>query len=85
MADLARPRRWARERNILSRRAFSEGAFEDAYGIAGDHRLDRGASYAELEFLAGWIGLTRLDLSSEALTRFTSLYHRTSMPISRAG
>lgn len=81
---LAHPNKWARERRILSRRAYSEGNFEDAYTIAGGHGLDRGASFAELEFLAGWIAMTGLDRSATALTHFTSLYHNTTMPISRA-
>ncbi|MCZ6605609.1 MAG: lytic transglycosylase domain-containing protein [Alphaproteobacteria bacterium] len=83
-AVLERPDLWAAERNIMSRRALEEGNYAGAYELAGGHRLDRGARFAELEFLAGWIGLTYLDLERSALRRFTSLYHRTAMPISRA-
>ncbi len=81
---LTRPDKWARERQIFARHVLGEGEYEDAYLIAGGHSLDRGTSFAELEFLTGWLALTRLDLADEALARFTSLYHNTSMPISRA-
>ena len=75
---------WARERSILSHRALEEGDYSTAFEIARDHGLDRGVAFAELEFLAGWLGLIRLDRAQVALDRFSSLYHRVSTPISRA-
>jgi soluble lytic murein transglycosylase len=76
--------RWAQEAQILARRALSDGLVRDAYRLAAAHRLESGIEFAESEFLAGWIGHTRLRDHTEALAHFSRLYANVNYPISRA-
>ena len=73
---------WWRERHILIRRAIEDGDFQRALNIAKDHRQTSGFSFAQAEFLTGWLYLRYADNPNKALERFTSLYNGVSSPIS---
>ena len=84
---LGRPEAWAERRAMLARYLMRNGRAKDAYRIAASHRIavDGGASaYADLEFLAGFIALRRLDDPKTALTHFNNLLAGVSTPISLA-
>ncbi len=86
-AALGRPEVWGARRALLARRALREGDPRAAYRLAANHYLTEGADYADLEWLAGFIALTRLDDAATALRHFQALRAAVSSPISlgRAG
>ncbi len=86
-AALGDPEVWAPRRALLARRALREGDPHLAYRLAANHHLTGGANYADLEWLAGFIALTRLDDPATALRHFRALRAAVSAPISlgRAG
>ncbi len=83
-APVMRPSKWWLERAILSRRSLREGDITLAYHLARNHKQTGGASYAEAEWLAGWIGLRFLRDYNVAFQHFRRLYKNVRYPISRA-
>ena len=83
-AELGRPEAWANERLIVARRLLDDNQIERAYRIAASNRLDSGAAYSELEFLAGWIALRDLQQPEAAYNHFVRLYNAVKLPISLA-
>jgi soluble lytic murein transglycosylase len=84
---LGRPEAWAERRAVLARYLMRNGKAREAYRVAANHYLptDSGASnYADLEFLAGFIALRRLDDPGAALKHFQHLLAGVSTPISLA-
>jgi soluble lytic murein transglycosylase len=84
---LGRPEAWAERRAVLARYLMRNGRAKEAYRIAANHHIpvDGGASaYADLEFLAGFIALRRLDDPETALKHFNHLLAGVSTPISLA-
>ena len=84
---LGRPEAWAERRAVLARYLMRNGKAQEAYRVAANHHLstDNGASaYADLEFLAGFIALRRLNDPGTALTHFQHLLAGVSTPISVA-
>lgn len=82
--NLVRPELWWAERTIEAHRALANGEASVAYKLAANHGLTRGASYAEAEFLSGWIALRFLDKPATALKHFEALYAHVSYPVSVA-
>ncbi len=83
-ALLVRPDKWWNERHILARRAIKEEKYEDAYELASRHGSPSGASFAEAEWLAGWLALRFLHDPAMAENHFTRLYEGVSYPISKS-
>ncbi|MCU0826258.1 MAG: lytic transglycosylase domain-containing protein [Tabrizicola sp.] len=84
---LGRPEAWAERRAILTRWLMRQGRPAEAYRVASSHWLPEGAgasSYADLEFLAGFIALRRLDDPATALKHFQHLKAGVKTPISLA-
>lgn len=82
--NLVRPGAWWTERGILVRRALRKDESSLAYRLAKDHGQTSGATFAEAEWLAGWIALRFLEDSEDALNHFTALYENVRFPISLA-
>lgn len=84
---LGRPAEWGRSRERLARRALQQGRAGRAYLIASTHGLKTGQRYASLEWLAGYIALTKLDDASAAAAHFRRFRIDVFTPISlgRAG
>lgn len=78
------PDRFWTERNIIARRALAEGLKHQAYGIASHHGSYEGESFAEGEWLAGWIALRFLQDPKLAFEHFQRMYHGVQYPVSRA-
>lgn len=72
------------ERNVLARESLLAGRAEEAYALLERHGLSRGASFAEAEFLAGWVALRYLQRPGVAAAHFRRLHDGVSLPISRA-
>jgi len=84
---LGRPEAWAERRAVLARYLMRTSDPKDAYRVAANHHLptDSGASaYADLEFLAGFIALRRLNDPVTAEQHFQHLLAGVSTPISLA-
>lgn len=84
---LGEPDRWAGWRRNLARRMMREGEAALAYRIATNHGLVEGSSYADLEWLAGYLALRKLDAPALALAHFELFSDTVWTPISlgRAG
>ncbi len=82
--DLGRPKLWWRERVIQARKTLNRGLVTDAYRLASQHGQIDSSSFAEAEWLAGWIALRFLGENEAAFGHFTRLYDAVFMPISRA-
>lgn len=81
-AALGRPEAWADGRRRLVRRAMSAGEHQLAYDLATPHGLTEGFAMADLEWLAGFTALRRLDRPDLARVHFARLRDRVSSPIS---
>lgn len=75
---------WWRERNLLVRRLMDDHRYQDAYNLVKDHGLSNGESFANGEWLAGWIALRMLKRPGIALAHFKRLYENVKTPISLA-
>ena len=81
---LGRPEDWAERRALLARRLARDGDARLAYRVAASHRLAGGSDYADLEFVAGFVALRRLDDPTTALMHFRRLSAAVATPISVA-
>lgn len=84
---LGDPDAWANRRRQLARDELLEGDARRAYEMAANHHLTEGSDLADLEWLAGYIALTRLDDPARALIHFQGHDDEVVTPISqgRAG
>ncbi len=81
-AALGEPFRWSGWRRVLARWEMREGRAEQAYILASRHYLTDGASYADLEWLSGYLSLTYLGDPTQALGHFENALRASSSPIS---
>ena len=81
-ASLGQPEAWAERRAVLARLLMRAGRASDAYRVAANHHLTEGSSFVDLEFLAGYIALRKLDDPATAATHFTRLQSAVVTPIS---
>ena len=86
-AGLGEPGRWAGWRRYLARAQMRDGEPQTAYALAARHGLVEGASFADLEWLSGYLALTYLDDPALALDHFQRFRRAVDTPISlgRAG
>ncbi|WP_288941417.1 lytic transglycosylase domain-containing protein [uncultured Roseovarius sp.] len=84
---LGEPGRWAGWRRYLARAQMREGNAQTAYDLASRHGLVDGSSFADLEWLSGYLALTYLDDPALALDHFQRFRAAVETPISlgRAG
>jgi soluble lytic murein transglycosylase len=86
---LGRPDMWMDRRANLARQALRRGDVETAYALAADNFSESrlGAEFADAEWVAGFIALTRLDDPERAIVHFERLGDAVVTPISlgRAG
>ena len=83
-ASLGQPEEWAARRAVLTRWLLRQDRPREAYKVASSHQLISGGSYAEMEFLSGFIALRRLNDPTTALAHFRHLEAGVSTPISLA-
>ncbi len=86
-AKLGRPEAWSNRRRGFARRAMRAGQNELAYWLASQHELSSGSNYADLEWLAGYIALRKLDAPAQAIIHFKNHRNAVRTPVSlgRAG
>ncbi|MFB0993700.1 MAG: lytic transglycosylase domain-containing protein, partial [Paracoccaceae bacterium] len=76
------PEAWAYKRASLVRALLRDNQPKLAYRVAASHQLSRGADFAVLEFLSGFIALRKLSDPHTALAHFQALEKAVSTPIS---
>jgi len=81
LADHGKKALWT-EKKIMSYWAIQEKKFQDAYDLTLNHGLTRGTSFAEAEFLAGWLALQKLGQAGIASQHFETLRNGVSTPVS---
>jgi len=79
---LVRPEIWWKERSILSRSLIYKKKYALAYKVSSNHSMNEGPSYAEAEWLSGWIALNFLQDPDMALEHFKNFYKNVGYPIS---
>ena len=82
--DTKYAKKWWRERHILIRREIEAKDWHTALQIVQQHQQTSGLSYAQAEFLNGWITLQHKNDAEQATTHFTNLYNKVSSPISKS-
>ncbi len=84
---LGEPLRWSYSRREVVRYELREGDAQRAYRAAAQHFVTEGETYIELEWLAGYIALTRLNDPALALRHFQNVEAATDGPVTsgRAG
>ena len=75
---------WWVERSYHAREMLTAGNYKDAYRLAAGHGLSGGGSFADAEFLAGWIALRYGKDPVAGFKHFVTLYGNVQAPISRA-
>lgn len=70
------------EKKRIAYWAISKKRYQDAYDMTLHHGITSGKYFAEAEFLAGWLALTKLNDSNQALRHFTTLKDGVSLPVS---
>ncbi|MEP2640134.1 lytic transglycosylase domain-containing protein [Roseobacter sp.] len=80
---LGKPEAWANRRRSMARDEMRDGLAERAYVIASRHFLASGSNYADLEWLAGYIALRKLNEPETALQHFRNHDAAVRSPISK--
>lgn len=73
---------WWKERNILARRAIEKQDYMLAYRLVSGHGMKEGLSFAQAEWMSGWLALRYLNKPKIAFDHFNRLYQNVSTPIS---
>ena len=81
---LSYPDLWAAERLEIAEIFMDGEEYGAAYRVLADHYAQSGALYHEVDWLAGWLALRKLDNPGAALDHFMTFYGEVSYPISRA-
>ena len=79
---LVRPDKWWIERSIMARALIYKKKYELAYKVSSKHSLDKGAEFAEAEWMSGWIALSFLNDPILAIDHFNNFYQNVGYPIS---
>lgn len=83
-SEIQNPEEWWQERHIIVRGLLQNGEYQKAYELSTIHVQDDGFAYAQAQWLAGWMALRFIHKPTEAYERFTALYTKVSMPISKS-
>ena len=82
--QMIRPDKWWEQRESVTRSLIYKKRYKTAYKISSEHSLSSGASFAEAEWLSGWIALTFLKSPEYAINHFQNFYNNVGYPISLA-
>ncbi len=82
--QMVRPDKWWDQRESVVRSLIYKKRYKTAYKIPSEHALSAGPSFAEAEWLSGWIALTFLNSPEYAINHFQNFYNNVGYPISLA-
>ncbi|WP_425083555.1 transglycosylase SLT domain-containing protein [Ruegeria profundi] len=82
---LGEPDKWAEGRRRLARLEMRQGSASRAYEVAANHHMtpEMGYGYADLEWLAGFLALRKLNDPATAVRHFQNFEAAVKSPISR--
>ncbi len=82
---LGEPDKWAEGRRRLARLEMRQGSAPRAYEVAANHHMtpEMGYGYADLEWLAGFLALRKLNDPATAVRHFQNFEGAVKSPISR--
>ena len=83
-SQMIRPDKWWEQRKSVARTLIYKKRYKTAYKIASEHSLSAGPSFAEAEWLSGWIALSFLNSPEYAINHFENFYNNVGYPISLA-
>lgn len=72
------------ERKLMILNLIRDADYQTAYRLAADNGLSSGVEFADAEFLAGWLALTRLQQPGAALEHFLRLEEGVTTAVSTA-
>ena len=75
---------WWHERHIMAQRLIEQKKYKQAYALVHKHMQKNGLSFAQAEWLSGWLALRFLNKPTLALQHFEALYNKVSTPMSKA-
>ncbi len=78
------PELWWKLRADLARFSLAKGYITEAYRLARDHHLTKGAGFADGEWMAGWIALRFLNDTNVGLAHFKRMFEAVNYPVSKA-
>ncbi|MBX2835074.1 MAG: lytic transglycosylase domain-containing protein [Micavibrio sp.] len=73
---------WWKERHIIIRRLIEKKHWKSAYLLASGHKQTDGFSFAQAEWLAGWLALRFMNNDVAAYKHFDRLYRNVKTPVS---
>ena len=79
---MIRPDLWWEQRKSVARTLIYKKRYKTAYKISSEHSLSSGSSFAEAEWLSGWIALSFLNSPEYAINHFENFYNNVGYPIS---
>ena len=82
--QMVRSDKWWEQRESVVRSLIYKKRYKTAYKISSEHALSAGPSFAEAEWLSGWIAITFLNSPEYAISHFQNFYNNVSYPISLA-
>ena len=82
--QMIRPDLWWEQRKSVARSLIYKKRYKTAYKISSEHSLSSGPSFAEAEWLSGWIALSFLNSPEYAVNHFKNFYNNVGYPISLA-
>ena len=82
--QMVRPDKWWEQRESVVRSLIYKKRYKTAYKISSEHALSAGPSFAEAEWLSGWIALSFLNSPEYAINHFQNFYNNVGYPISLA-
>jgi soluble lytic murein transglycosylase len=82
--QMVRPDKWWEQRESVVRSLIYKKRYKTAYKISSEHALSAGPSFAEAEWLSGWIAITFLNSPEYSINHFQNFYNNVSYPISLA-
>jgi len=82
--QMVRPDLWWEQRKSIARTLIYKKRYKTAYKIASEHSLSAGPSFAEAEWLSGWIAISFLKAPEYAISHFENFYNNVGYPISLA-
>ena len=82
--QMIRPDLWWEQRKSVARSLIYKKRYKTAYKISSEHSLSSGPSFAEAEWLSGWIALSFLNSAEYAINHFENFYNNVGYPISLA-
>jgi len=82
--DVLNPSDWWAERHRIVRGLIERGEYEKAYQVSSKHFQKEGLSYAQAQWLTGWLALRFMNKPKDAFERFSAMYVKVKTPISKS-